>query len=702
MINTIDLNDKTYEERINEAIAQIPVYTDEWTNFNPSEPGITILENLSLFQTLMQENIGVMPIEVRAALLKMAGFSPAKGRSAKVLLQAKGLKQVLELPKGQHFDVYGIGFETKKSQQIGCGMITGIYSKADDEYEAFPALLENSSSIGEKVFGAKPKEGMELYITASGMPKENEELILYVKVKDSESRNPLEAKEKNIFGSLEFEVYTNEGFKHINAKDNTCAFVQDGEIRLRMPEEPLAEFSDKDIKGYCIRARLLNPTYDISPVIVSVSGFLFEVWQQDTKAYCHSSKSSSIVMPKSNYDNYYIMVFAKEDRNSSYRRYIQYTGGDKKDRYFLIEENEKGDIEIAFDKERFGYAPLKQRNGIRVVGYSEEIMKHYRIGQVLGYDDQEFELPLQSVCIEGFCVLCRRTDEKGEYIYDFVRPGFTEEGGLYYLLNERMGTILVKDAGDYIGAELFVGSLAVYQGDIGNIRPGNVFNTEGFSGVTFSNPTKGTLGAYPESLESVRERFVADIETPFTAVTKEDYERLALTTPGLLIKKTRARLEENEARALVTVLPGYGEKLSQPPLLKDYVKRIEKRLEERRLLSTRVKVVQPVYAEVNVRGCVYVKPHFENSQQMIEDAIRSFLDFTASEKGFGDRLRFDEVFNVIENLPCVEYVHSLNLRPKRQTQAINEDMDVQPVWNALVVPGNISIDVVSVKGNEKL
>ena len=57
MLMDKDLHIKTFDERIKEAIMQIPLYTEEWTNFNPSDPGMTILENLTAFTTLQQEEI---------------------------------------------------------------------------------------------------------------------------------------------------------------------------------------------------------------------------------------------------------------------------------------------------------------------------------------------------------------------------------------------------------------------------------------------------------------------------------------------------------------------------------------------------------------------------------------------------------------------------------------------------------------------
>ena len=54
MLNSINLDDKSYEDILAEAISQIPLYSDEWTNYNNSDPGITVVQNLSAFSLLQQ------------------------------------------------------------------------------------------------------------------------------------------------------------------------------------------------------------------------------------------------------------------------------------------------------------------------------------------------------------------------------------------------------------------------------------------------------------------------------------------------------------------------------------------------------------------------------------------------------------------------------------------------------------------------
>lgn len=43
-LNLPNLDDRTYDDLVAEAISLIPIYAPEWTNHNPSDPGITLIE----------------------------------------------------------------------------------------------------------------------------------------------------------------------------------------------------------------------------------------------------------------------------------------------------------------------------------------------------------------------------------------------------------------------------------------------------------------------------------------------------------------------------------------------------------------------------------------------------------------------------------------------------------------------------------
>ena len=76
MLQDNELKEKTFEEMYNKALLQIPLLTKEWTNFNPSDPGITVLENMTAFHVLQQSYINQINDAVRLMLLKLVGVKP--------------------------------------------------------------------------------------------------------------------------------------------------------------------------------------------------------------------------------------------------------------------------------------------------------------------------------------------------------------------------------------------------------------------------------------------------------------------------------------------------------------------------------------------------------------------------------------------------------------------------------------------------
>jgi hypothetical protein len=66
-----DLDNRTYEDLMQEMIASIPKYTKEWTNFNPSDPGIAILELLAWITETFIFRTNIIPEQSYINFLKL-------------------------------------------------------------------------------------------------------------------------------------------------------------------------------------------------------------------------------------------------------------------------------------------------------------------------------------------------------------------------------------------------------------------------------------------------------------------------------------------------------------------------------------------------------------------------------------------------------------------------------------------------------
>ena len=693
MLSVEELQSRTFEERMDDVMRELPLRSSEWTNYNPSDPGMTILENLTAFSALQGAEIATLSYRARMALLKMAGFVPGRGKCSRVLLSADELDSPLTLASGQRFHLGNLCFETNRETHVGACRLTGVYSCENDEFRDISFVLDRELAVPARLFGEEPAEDNAVYFVFDGDVTDLKEIILYARMYANGHRNATVDRTEHIFADTRWEVLTESGFQEVSVRDYTGAFVSSGEIRISLSDcDPLV-YTDTPEFGYCIRAVLKRADYDIVPRLTNLYGFLFEVWQKDTLAHSVSFNRADRIRVKSPIgENVYYLIFGKEEKGSSYRRYEMVGTGGITGRFCKYSESANG-LDIIFDENEFGYAPYKCKECVRVIIYNEQIMRTYSVGRVIGFDDQELALTVSNIVQENFFLIARRKDEEG-YLYDFVRPERKIEGGLYYHLLEKEGRIVIEDAGDFIGADLFMGGVSVTNGEYGNITSGNRISIDDEDvEATFLNPGDGTGGTFRETLEQVRARFLRDMRTPFTAVCASDYESLVRSTPGLCIRKTKAVTDDRENMVRVVVMPDTGENL--PKLNDIYIEKISKRLEERRLITTGFQIKQPAYVAVGVRCTVYVKKHFTDCRKQIEDRISACIDYINSDRNFGDRLLFEDVFHAIEDLPCVEYVYELSLHSENNKLAQVKENDIIPRYDCLCYPGNIQLSIVT-------
>ena len=692
MLSVNELMSRTYEERMEDVLRELPIRSSEWTNYNPSDPGVTILENITAFSALQGAEIASLSYRAKMALLKMAGFVPQRGKCAKVLLSSDHLDKEVTLKAGERFHLGDMVFEVSRPTPVGVSRMSGVFACENDDFRDVSFTLDREISVPARIFGEEPQKGNSLYFIFDRDPSDLKEMILYIKASASSHRNATEDRTEHIFADIQWEVFTNEGFTKISVRDFTCAFVGTGEIRIPLPEQGMAVCNKAPLEGYCIRATLTRAEYDIAPKITNIYGPLFEVWQRDTRAFSQTfGRNDRISVESPIGTDVYYLVFGKEKKGSSYRRY-ELSNLPQAGRYCYYERT-AGGMNFTFSQQDFGYAPQKCKDCVRVIIYSEEVMRRYNVGKVVGYDDQEIDIPSNNIVHETFFLIARRKDEDG-YIYDFVRPEKKEGGALYYHLLEGEGKIIIEDPGDFIDADLFMGGVAVTGGPRGNIGAGNLLFIDNENIPDgFYNPGVGTGGCFRENLEQVKDRFLADMKTPYRAVTAGDYEYIVKTTPGLCIRKAKARMDERGNMVRVVVLPDSDEKF--PKLSKIYSDKINERLKERRLITSDFSIIKPSFVAVGVKCTVYVKRHYTDCRAQIESRIRARLDYINSDRNFGDRLMFEDVFHAIEDLPCVEYVYDLSLHSENSKLAQMKEYDIYPRFDCLCYPGEINLELVT-------
>lgn len=66
-----NLDDRTYDDLVQEALSMLPQYAPEWTNHNPSDPGITLIELLAYFTEMLIYRLNRVTRENKVRFLQL-------------------------------------------------------------------------------------------------------------------------------------------------------------------------------------------------------------------------------------------------------------------------------------------------------------------------------------------------------------------------------------------------------------------------------------------------------------------------------------------------------------------------------------------------------------------------------------------------------------------------------------------------------
>jgi len=193
-----------------------------------------------------------------------------------------------------------------------------------------------------------------------------------------------------------------------------------------------------------------------------------------------------------------------------------------------------------------------------------------------------------------------------------------------------------------------------------------------------------------------------DMKTVTRAVTSGDYETLALSTPGVKVKRAKAipRYHPNmdrEVPGIVTmvVIPDEPGPPGLPGI--EFFDEVYRHLGQKRLLTTELFVIPPVYVQVSVEAEVVIKPGYLCStvNENVNAGLNNFLHpLSGGADGggwpFGRPVYLSEIYEVIDRAPGVDYVNGAALTLiKGKANFIDYNIIISP--HGLVYPGEHNI-----------
>jgi len=192
--------------------------------------------------------------------------------------------------------------------------------------------------------------------------------------------------------------------------------------------------------------------------------------------------------------------------------------------------------------------------------------------------------------------------------------------------------------------------------------------------AAITNPVAAVGGEAAETFVHAAGRAFESVDTTERAVTLEDYERLALATPGAQLARVSARANLHTGFQCFTA-PGMITVIILPYLPKDRPapsaglrRAVAAYLTRRRVVGTRVEVVGPAYREVTVRGRVQSRAGVSRAGlrlEIVSALNRFFHPLSGGPDGagwpFGRDVYRSEVLQTIDETAGVDQTLSLEL-----------------------------------------
>ena len=282
MLSPLSFDTDSFENIIEEYRSRIVGIFPDWTNYNYSDPGITILELFAWLRENQQYFMEQLGDDHYREFFRLAGFNPYGRTCARFLAEAVPGENrgAVTIPAGTRFLSGALTFETTQKEFIPAAVIKyakRVNKSGRTEFTVGRGQIVYQDAYSFTPFGRESSIGTCMLIGVAGdIPKQKEfrlALSLLPNVRNPEmediSENLTELKWEYISGG--------DAYPLTVVSDETRAMLYSGRITFRIEEGPGPENDHIELK-----ATLVSGTYDISPVITGMSLSQIELAQTES------------------------------------------------------------------------------------------------------------------------------------------------------------------------------------------------------------------------------------------------------------------------------------------------------------------------------------------------------------------------------------------------------------------------------------
>lgn len=221
MIPNINLDDRTFDDIVAEAIRLIPRYCPEWTNHNPSDPGIALIELFAWMTEMTLYRLNKVPEKTYLSLLELMGLSLVPPQPARAVIQffpVEGCNKSISIPAGMQIAAVNADdtciFETERKIQVHDAALVSCINRCGERWTDF---FKDEALVPFTLFDSQKTVEHVLYIASplfSALSSEN-----YLQIR-FESVNELASVQDEIANYLYWEYWNGRTWEQLVSPNN--------------------------------------------------------------------------------------------------------------------------------------------------------------------------------------------------------------------------------------------------------------------------------------------------------------------------------------------------------------------------------------------------------------------------------------------------------------------------------------------------
>jgi predicted phage baseplate assembly protein len=684
-----DLDDRDFQDLVNECLLRIPRYCPEWTNFNPSDPGVTLVELFAWLTDQMLMRFNKVPRRNYVAFLELLGIRllpPAPAQTDITFYLSASLPETYVIPAST--EVATIRTETEDSvifstdRPLAISTPTIRHLLTAEIVETVPLTLRdrlsgvwtedrdrgwNGSELS--IFNDEPRANNCFYLVFNGEePTEGNVIALQVKGETATSTgiNPdmppryWEAWNGAIWEPIllrESDDRTN-GFSFSDRTRQGGSPTQGAEVILHLPQFwPVTQFTNyrgRWIRCVCAPLKINQPGYSRSPRIVGLSARSIG----GTVSVTQSSAVTNEIAGESNGNPGQIFQLLQTP-------VLPRTA----DEYVLITPS-------------MGLPQIWQEVTDFADSQPEDL--HYVLDSQTG--TIQFG-PLVHAPTHLKAQIVQRMRLQGDPMERIEPEALSTDRLTAAVTGRQYGAIPPK------GASIQMVKYRTGGGLKGNVQGGTIrfLKTAVPYVASLINHVSAYNGADAESLDDAVIRVPRFLRTRNRAVTREDFETLTYEAGGGAVARvmclTASRKEEAGIVRLLLVPQanteaielGNGIDPDRLALSPQLTERVVSFLDERRLLGVQIRCSQPEYVGVSVQTEISFEPEYRNPQAQqevinkLQISLYRFLNpLTGGTNGkgweFGRPVYPSDIVTLLQHVSGVRYLGTVQLFELRKRE----------------------------------